>query len=310
MKLHIMFGILSLLLRHDKLTARQIANSMEISVRTVRRYLDAMALEVPLVTERGVSGGVHLPANYRFPYMFFTYDEMRVLQQCLLSVQGLSEENSGAYKKIQDKLDCIAPLPGENTEISQDVLLIDHCPWNSVPDIARKLSDFENAAKQRLPVDIEYHSRESDFTHRTVEPHLLVLKAGEWYVYAYCRLKSDFRLFKLSRVAKLSTLDKKFDRRGIDRSSLNFLINQGAPALIDVRFSLSPDIRTEVEEWLSIENVHEDKDGQLFASAMLADDRQLVAKILSFRDKLRVVAPAALTKRVLAEVAAIKQLYS
>ncbi|MCR5252217.1 MAG: WYL domain-containing protein [Treponema sp.] len=59
-------------------------------------------------------------------------------------------------------------------------------------------------------------------TSRTVEPYQLVFKSRAWYVQTFCRLKNDYRLFRLSRMSELKMLEETFAPREYQKPFLDF----------------------------------------------------------------------------------------
>ena len=311
MKYEIMFSIWMQLLKRDHLVARDLAEKYEISMRTVYRYIDALdSEELPIVRTRGNGGGFSLSSSFKLSCNYFTAEEYKALSECVLSVKSLAKTDSRLYEKISDKLASVAPRDREHVILTSETLLIDHCPWGDIDTSSAKIEFFEQAIANKNLVHIEYHSAHSEVSERDIEPHMLVLKQGMWYVYAFCREKKEFRLFKLSRIAKTMIHQKHFSRREIDREKLNFYINIDLPPVIDAEFTLDESIRTDVEEWLSIENVRKMPSGKLYASAKLQDNKELISKILSFQNKIKVVSPPSLCNKVLEEIKNIAAIYN
>ncbi|SCX93244.1 helix-turn-helix transcriptional regulator [Alkaliphilus peptidifermentans] len=59
---------------------------------------------------------------------------------------------------------------------------------------------------------------------REIEPYFVTFKWSEWYVFGYCKLRQDFKLFKLNRISHLKTINNQFTRRDIPREKLDFNI--------------------------------------------------------------------------------------
>ena len=83
-----------------------------------------------------------------------------------------------------------------------------------------KLKVLQECVEKNLTVAFKYYNVDGNASERTVEPHTLVLKQGIWYIYAYCRLRGDFRLFKVGRISSMivggETFERNFQRQRSD----------------------------------------------------------------------------------------------
>jgi purine-nucleoside phosphorylase len=112
----------------------------------------------------------------------------------VLCTTGLSEEQLG---KVQEASKKVAVLKSANMSLGVNMLL--------------KL--LQEAIENRAVLNVHYVNRTGDATEREFEPHTLVLKQGLWYCYAYCRLRNEFRLFKVGRIRKCKLTGENFERR-------------------------------------------------------------------------------------------------
>ncbi len=98
----ILFGILLTLLKHNFVTAKQLAEQFEISTRTVYRYVDELSLSgVPVYCVKGKNGGIGIMKDYVFDKNFFTCEEKDFLCCSLSTTKG---DNSAIAKQILTKL--------------------------------------------------------------------------------------------------------------------------------------------------------------------------------------------------------------
>ncbi|HOY04793.1 MAG TPA: YafY family protein [Saprospiraceae bacterium] len=204
-------AILTLLQTKRLLTATEIARRFQISVRTV--YRDIRALEaagVPVFTEEGK--GYSLMEGYRLPPVAFTEHEAMALitaEQLVLKTKdsSLIREFSEAIQKIKavfsHKNKAAVDLLSKRVVIGKNY----YSTRNS--DILIKT---QVALTQFRLMDIEYTAGDGNVTRRTIEPYLLYHSAGEdWLLAAFCRLKGDFRTFRLDRINRAEFLDSGFE---------------------------------------------------------------------------------------------------
>jgi len=193
------------------LTSTTLAEKFGVSVRTI--YRDIKALEqagVPILTEDGK--GYSLMEGYRVPPVMFTENEANALitaEQLVLKNRdsSLIKEYTGAVNKIKAVL-------LYSTKEKADLLSkrIAVSPVMSDTNTSNSLSLIQNALTTFKVLNIIYHSEGKDEkTKRSIEPFALYYNLQEsWTLIAYCRLRKDFRMFRLGRILKLETLDLSF----------------------------------------------------------------------------------------------------
>jgi predicted DNA-binding transcriptional regulator YafY len=163
-----------------------------------------------------------------------------------------------------------------------------------------KLIPLQNAIALNKMVHIEYHSRDGSISERDIEPHAFLFKDFVWYIYAFCRLRSEFRTFKVNRISKLILLNKSFFRRSGEEVSPWNLISPTTFESVDLLLKVKEEARYDVEEWLGVEALTKssDSDWPYIASGTVIDDKNLTAKLLSFGGNIKVVAPNEVKQKV------------
>ncbi len=193
------------------LTATQLSEKFSVSVRTI--YRDIKALEqagVPVLTEEGK--GYLLMEGYRIPPITFTENEVNALitaEQLVLKNRdgSLSKEYSEAINKIKAVL-------LYSTKEKADLLSKRIAVSPAIPNTntSNSLTIIQNALTAFKVLHITYHSEEKDEkTTRHIEPFALYYNLQEcWTLIAYCRLRKDYRMFRLNRISKIEPLDLSF----------------------------------------------------------------------------------------------------
>lgn len=307
MKYQMMLKILFLLLSRKKVSAKYIADRYELSLRTVYRYIDELSLaDIPIYNERGRNGGYSISDTYKIPATFLTDEEAETIISALLQIN--KEIGSNVIETAITKLSAISKSEGENLSLSFGNLIIDGTAWGTVGVYTETLKIIEQAIENKQLISISYVNRDGEASERVIEPHLLALKQGLWYTYSYCQLRNEFRLFKVGRIEKAKLLDKTFTRRDIENTSEIFSKWYDEEAEF-IDFIIDKSIKADVEEWLGVNNVTKQKDGSIIASAKLPVNDYLTAKVLSFGDKIKVVAPKKLKTQVINKAKAIEELY-
>lgn len=192
-------------------TATEIAEKFNVSIRTI--YRDIKALEeagIPICTEEGK--GYSIMEGYRLPPVAFTESEANALitaGQLVLKNKDTSfvKEYFEAVQKIKSVLRYNAKDKAEF--LSHRIVFRQNIENNKTSNY---LSTLQLALTNFNLAQMEYHSPEGDKkTSRTIEPFALYSTQENWLLIAWCRLRSDFRAFRLDRIQKLEILEKQFE---------------------------------------------------------------------------------------------------
>lgn len=197
------------------LTAHELAEKFGISKRTI--YRDIKTLEqagVPILTDDGK--GYTLMEGYRMPPVMFTENEANALitaEQLVLKNKDASlvKDYTDAIHKIKavlrnntkDKANLLSErvLSGQNLESSRT---------------SNNLSILQLALTNFNLVQIQYYSPYNDqITERTVEPFAIYTTQENWLLIALCRLRKDYRSFRLDRIKSLQVLNESFEKHKI-----------------------------------------------------------------------------------------------
>lgn len=306
MKFQAMLKILFTLLKKRRSSAAELAAACGVSERSIHRYLEELIVSgVPIDIIRGRNGGIFLPDTYKLPENFFTKEEYAAAVNAL---GALSEQmRDDAVKSALEKLLSQQKADRRDMTLTGRVI-VDGGTWGDAYDFSDKLKVLEDAAEDDECLDLLYIDREGKESRRTIEPHLLVYKQNIWYVYAWCRKRSDFRLFKVARIKSARKTGEIFARREIDRAHLPLKFNFENAELTDVKFSVQKKALPDVEEWLGIDNIRVEGEN-ITAEATLPGGEVLFSKILAFGDGIKVLSPESLAKEVKQRAEKLAALY-
>lgn len=308
MKFSILIAMLFDLLAKRKVTAVYLAEKYELSVRTVYRYIDHMSLKIPVYIRRGRNGGICIPDNFKLPVGFMTKEEYESAISALETMYAQLPEQR--FLDAKEKLS--AQWKTENRKLALSgtlgTILIDSGTWGDTKKFSEKLRLMEECIQERTLVEVIYQDRNGARTERVIEPHMLVFKQGVWYVYAYCRVKKEFRLFRLGRMISTFVLNTQFLRREFKKEDipLNFWTDESA--CVDAVLEISADAFADAQDWLGGENLTQ-KDGVWIAEVTLPDDESLPKKIVGLGAGVKVLSPTALQEKVKAYLSAVQKRY-
>ncbi|TDU87782.1 putative DNA-binding transcriptional regulator YafY [Kribbella voronezhensis] len=240
--------IILLLQQHPRLSARELAERLEVSRRTVMRDMEALsAAGVPVYTERGRNGGCVLLPGYRADVSGLTPREA----QALFAWSGrasLSEELGlrDALQSAMGKLSSTLPLQlQDDAEALSGAIVVDRRRWFAEAEDTGALPVLRQAVVTRRRVRVRYASATAGRpVRRTVDPWGLVEQAGRWYLIAAHRGVS--RMYRVSRIEQVDVLDQPSERpEGLDLQEewqrLRSGLERSLPAGVDVVVRVRPE---------------------------------------------------------------------
>lgn len=188
------------MMRQGTVTAAELAERFEVSVRTIYRDMDTLsAAGIPVYAKKGKNGGICLTEQFVLNKMLLTKDEQ---QEILSGLVSLRETKAEAGENILQKL-------GEFFRTDPvDWLAIDLSDWSG--SRVQLYENIKNAILARRLLQFDYYGKNGQMRRRTVEPVKLLFKEYTWYLKAYCRERKDWRLFKLFRIKRLSVQEETF----------------------------------------------------------------------------------------------------
>ncbi len=193
------------------LTASELANKFSVSKRTI--YRDIKALEqaaVPILTEDGK--GFTIMDGYKIPPIMFTESEANALitaEQLILKNKDASfvKEYAEAIHKIKSVLRINTR---DKANLLSNRIVFRQNSQNS--STSNYLSVMQLALTNFNLTKIKYHSTDTNqTTERTIEPFATYSTQDNWLLIAFCRLRKDFRAFRLDRIESLMILNEKFE---------------------------------------------------------------------------------------------------
>lgn len=194
------------------ITATHLARLFGVSIRTI--YRDIKALEqagVPVMTIEGK--GYTLMDGYRIPPVMFTEAEANALitAEKLLG-QSRDASLTEAYRSAAGKIKAILQYTArDKAEILADKIAIS--PAFLVEQASNYLAVIQQAITSFKLLQIDYQPVPSEqATSRQIEPFALYYSLeGHWLLIAFCRLRKDFRMFRLGKISALKLLDENFE---------------------------------------------------------------------------------------------------
>lgn len=192
-------------------TAPELADALEVSVRTIYRDVSALqAVGVPLWTEAGQGGGIRLLEGWRMPVEGFTADEVGVLP--LAGIPGIAAELGLGAVMVTAQVKLDAALPPElrhRATRARERFHLDAPGWFQRAEALPRLGVVAQAVWAGQRLDLVYRSGGRD-RRRRVDPLGLVMKAGIWYLVAVHR--GEARSYRVGRIVTATVREERFER--------------------------------------------------------------------------------------------------
>ena len=202
-----LFEIIQILRRRRVVKARDLAEQLEVSERTVYRDVQALiARRVPIDGEAGV--GYSLRKGYDLPPLMFHADELEALVFGARIVKSWSD--SEMARAAEAALARIEPtLPEHLRHLLADATLWVPAGKNQAP-LRFDLAQLRAAIRTHRKVRFRYSDERGSETRRCVQPITLWFYGPVWLTGAWCELRDDLRFFRLDRMRDVEFLDETF----------------------------------------------------------------------------------------------------
>ncbi len=286
MKLDRLLSIVILLLGRESVTAAELSRRFELSVRTIYRDLDAInEAGIPVVASPGPGGGFGIDPAYTIDRRLLGFEDLRAIISALKGLNMALED--GAIGSALEKITSLAPR-GRASEFLEDRVVIDLFPWGARKEERELVKRLEPAIAERRVVSFTYSSYGKAKEKRVVEPMTLVFKAYAWYLWAWCRLRGDYRLFRLSRMRSLELSLERFKRRSAAYPRALEAPSGGLRKVV-LRFDAPSSARA--EEWFGSEGSQAREGGDLGVVLQVPEGNWIVQTLLGFGPGVEVLEP-------------------
>ena len=277
-------AVLALLQAHGRMSGSELAQRLEVNIRTLRRYIIMLQdLGIPIEAERGRNGAYVLSAGFKLPPMMFTNEEALALTVGLISARRLNlADTDRAIESAFAKLERVMPLDLKSrVRALTETITLDRSAASSTPPSEVVLSAMSSAAQLQQRVHIQYHPDQGEDTERDFDPYGLTYYLHKWYVVGYCHLRQDLRSFRLDRITQIKEVDAHFDRpEHFDPLAHMMQAIATMPRKFAFELLLKTDIRTAQNEVFDVLGILEaGKDGVIMRGSV--EDLDWLARQLS-----------------------------
>ena len=205
-----LFRIVQRLRRRGATTARQLAEALEVSERTVYRDVrDLLASGVPIQGEAGV--GYALDRSYELPPLMFDEEEIEALVLGARIVRAWADPKlARSAEEALQKIENVLP-PRLRSKLWESALMAPD--FHASERFRSGLSDLRRAIREQRKARFHYVDKLQAGSERLVHPLGLAYWGQSWTLTAWCEMRNDFRTFRLDRIERLGVTEERFEPR-------------------------------------------------------------------------------------------------
>lgn len=299
MQMNRCFEIVYLLLERRKITAQELADRFEVSVRTIYRDLDFLSRAgIPIYARRGKDGGIELWDTFVLNKTVFSEAEKQELTALL---EGLRSTGVQEETQVLQKVSALLGQP------RQAWIEADFSLWSKTAEQPDLFSLLRHAILNRKRIQFDYYGLNREATHRIVEPLRLVFKAQALYCYGWCALREEERFFKIVRMREVTELDESFEPRPLPEKILMPL--PVSERCVTITMKVQPQgIARLMDDFQQIELKQTPE--MTTVQFTCPDGEWLLSYLLSMADCTEVLAPADLREKMRQRINVLAELYN
>jgi len=308
--------ILLTMQQRGKTTARQLAEKLEVSERTVLRDMEALgAAGIPVIADRGSNGGWYLAEGYRTQLTGLNRLELQSLlvanPSSALADLGMHADYEAAFLKL---LASLPPALRQDAEFARQRLHVDGAGWHESGEACPHLPTVHAAVWEQRKLAFRYDKDEAG-TERIAHPLGLVAKGSTWYAVAALPGEGGLRSYRISRMKEARLLDETFERPADFELSTYWAESTAAfkanlpryPAVVRINERLLQRIR--MARYAKVIRTEHADDGWLLADIEFQALDSACEYVLGLGAQIEVLEPAELRAAVIAQVKAISAVY-
>lgn len=272
-----LFEIVYILMQKKKVTAKELAERFEVSTRTIYRDIEALSTaNIPIYASKGKDGGIGLLDEYVLNKAILSEEEQN---QILFALQGMRKIKGKDEKNILEKLSSLF-----NKEII-DWIRIDLSNWGKEDIQKNRFEIIKSAILNKNVIEFIYYNSNGEESKRLIEPLQIWFKNKSWYLISYCKNKSDYRIFKITRMKKIKILEEHFER---ELPKENYNRENNFKSII-LELEISKDMAYRVYDEFENEEITKNENGDFIVKVEYPENEWVYGYILSFGEYAKVL---------------------
>jgi len=250
MQINRLFEIIYILLEKPTVTSTELAQRFEVSTRTIYRDVETLSqCGIPIYMSKGKGGGISLLPDFILNKAVLTEQEK---SEILSAMKAVSVVNFSKSKTAFNKL---SSMLGEK---NSDWIEVNFSSWGYFENDAECFEKIKTAIIEKQVITFMYASGKAEKLMREVMPLKLVFKGSAWYLYGFCKMREDYRFFKLRRINSLSLTKTYFDLTSPENIITEQKIDTGS--YIKAEFRISAKMAFRVYDEISSYKINENGD--------------------------------------------------
>lgn len=308
MKIDRIISMILFLIQKKKVSAKELSTIFEVSMRTVYRDIDTISMAgIPIISTPGVGGGFEIPENYKIDKKVFSPNDLSTILQGLscLPKNVRSDELTSALTKIKS---FIPQKKAEEIELKANQIRIDLNPWIYNKNINSYINTIKTATEDNLQIVFKYISHNGNKTLRTVDPYQLILKNNQWYLWGYCHVRNDYRLFKICRISNLSLTNQHFELK--DKKEPNLDITSDTKTVVTkIKLKVHKTILDSILDYCTFDDIIAEESDFYIVEFPFVDNDYCYGVLLSLGDKCECLEPLTIRKNFEHRIKSMELLY-
>ncbi|MEK4750162.1 YafY family protein [Niallia sp. FSL W8-0177] len=291
MKISRLFQIIYILLERKMITANELADKLEVSVRTIYRDIEVLTESgIPIYTMQGKGGGITLMDQFVLNKSLLLDKEQ---DEILFSLQSLSATN------YPDTSDILAKLSHLFQKSETKWIEVDFSSWGSDTKRKEYFSLFRQAILERHVLSFHYINSNGEKSLRRILAEKLLFKDKAWYLEGFCLEKSANRTFKINRMSNIALTNEIYDNiKKTEELLLNDSLDGDYLEWADLVLKISSRASYRIYDEFEEKDISKEKDGYHIISTSHIKGEWLYSYLLSYGNYLEVIEPTDIRKEI------------
>lgn len=208
-----MLAILWMLNSNKKITAKQIAEKLELNIRTVYRYIDSLSASgVPIISDSGHNGGYSLMNDFHKAPLVFDIEEKKALLYAATHAKESGYPFSDVLSSAIEKLRLYSTQEQESI-LNRHIAGFEVAKQHIAPSLKDMLEKLTISIANEQSIEIEYRTKsEEKYRSRVIDPYGILYWCNKWYIIGFCHLRGEIRNFRVERIIKMNQTERLFAR--------------------------------------------------------------------------------------------------
>lgn len=206
MRVHRLIQILMKIDQDGKVKAKDMAEALEVSCRTIYRDIDVLCeAGYPIITVTGQDGGISFAEDYKL-----NLDQTDVTLKTLFNHLYAMPEQERLINALESGMNLKYMRANKLSDEGKQKILIDKKSWWEESSTEIDLQPIMKALFLQQKLNIQYTQSDGTKSDRVIAPYGLILKYTSWYLVAFCYSRNEIRTFSCSKIRCITLLQESY----------------------------------------------------------------------------------------------------